>query len=200
MALGNIGGDLCYLGFAFNAQGWVSYPKLAGFLFTFVAHSVLLAFADSQILAIEQEKGCASATILWLRHRAQSAFVYAPPKLLFRLRAKPVGIAFGMLCFNGAGLVVDALMKGSSFAALTQTALGLGIILGCSCFAWADWVKSQKVADRLLKLGPFIFTLVTLMNGLLFYATRDGFLALSLILFMTANWIGFYTKISKENA
>ncbi len=69
MALCNIVGDLCYLGYAFAAEGFVSLPKLFGAAFTMLAHVILLAYGDDQARIIAAEKGALARVVLKLRLR-----------------------------------------------------------------------------------------------------------------------------------
>ncbi len=81
MALCNIVGDAGYLGYAFAAQGFVSWPKLAGALFTMLAHILLLAYGDEQAQTIAAEKGTLSSIVLGLRVQAQRFVTILPAGL-----------------------------------------------------------------------------------------------------------------------
>ena len=94
MALCNIVGDLCYVGFAFDSEHAVSLPKLAGALFTIVAHTILLAYGDDQARHIAGEKGLLSGIVLRLRGRAQRLLVGLPDGLRKWARVKPIGVRF----------------------------------------------------------------------------------------------------------
>lgn len=199
MALCNIVGDLCYLGFAFAAKGWVSPPKLSGAAFAMLAHMVLLAYGDDQARHIACESGVISRIILRMRAFAQRALRSMPEKAQSLARAKPVGVPFAMLCMNGVGLLTDAVFaRGSSLASTSQMMLGLCIVAGCGSYALADFVREQKTANMFLKLAPTLLVGAYLSNAGLALATHNGFLILALAVFFLSNVTGFYTKIDKD--
>jgi len=197
MALCNIVGDLCYLGFAFAAEGWVSGPKLAGALFTIGAHIILLAYGDDQARHVATEQGVMGRVILALRDFCRRLLRHMPENLLGLIRAKPVGIGFAMLSLNGVGLLVDALLHSVSWAGLSQILLGGSALLGCAAFALADYVPCQKRANLLLKAAPSLFIVATFANVGLAATTHNGFVIVALLVFLTSNLAGFYAKIDK---
>ena len=197
MALCNVSGDLCYLGFAFAAQGWVSLPKLGGALFTLGAHVILLAYGDDQALHVAGEHGFVSRVILALRNFCRRLLRHVPENLMRHIRAKPVGVGFAMLALNGVGLLVDALITSFSWANLSQIALGGCIMVGCGAFALADYVKGQRLADFLLKGAPSVLTVATVANAGLALTTHNGFVIISLLVFLMSNLAGFYARIEK---
>jgi len=198
MALCNLIGDLGFVGFAFAATGFVSLPKLAGSLFTMLAHIVLLAYGDGQARHFAQEQGLFSSILLALRASAQKIVSLLPARIQQTIRAKPIGIPFTMLSLNGAGLLTDALWNRTSFVLAEQAALGLCVMLGCSAFAIADFVKGQKTANILLKVAPTALLCANVAGICLALTTRNVFLMVSIIAFQTANFAGFYTKIDKD--
>ncbi len=203
MALCNIAGDLCYLGFAFDAQGFVSVPKLAGACFTMIAHIFLLAFGDAQAKAIADERGVLPRAFFALREGAQGLTRLLPPVARKAIRAKPVGIAFAMLAMNGAGLLADAVQRLASsgpgrIAAFSQVALGFLIVIGTACFSAADFTRSQKTADRLTKLAPTVLSGASIAGGILALATLNPFLMAAIVVFALANFSGFFARIGKE--
>ncbi|MBI1180320.1 MAG: hypothetical protein GC201_07155 [Alphaproteobacteria bacterium] len=203
MALCNIVGDLCYLGFAFDAAGVVSLPKLAGAAFTMAAHTVLLAYGDDQARHIAAEKGLFAGALLRLRAGAQRALLGAPDGVRRLLRVKPVGVSFAMLSLNGAGLLADALQRAGALPPWTvasQVALGCCIVAGCLAFAAADFVRGQKAADVLVKLAPSILALASASSWSLAAATLNPFLIVSVAAFGLSNTAGFFTRIEKRAA
>lgn len=199
MALCNIAGDICYVGFAFDAEQAVSLPKLAGALFTIVAHTILLAYGDDQARHIAGEKGPLSTIVLRLRGRAQRVLVAMPDGLRKWARVKPIGVSFSMLALNGVGLLADALRHGgpAGWANLSQVALGIFIVLGCACFAAADFVRGQKAADALTTAAPVILTLATAASWALAATTLNPFIIASIIVFGISNLAGYFTRIEK---
>jgi hypothetical protein len=201
MALCNIVGDLGYLGYAFAADGFVSFPKLFGSLFTMLAHIMLLAYGDDQARVIAAEGGKLANFILVLRRFAQRVTTILPSAMQKAVRAKPVGIPFAMLSLNGLGLFSDAVLRYShhgNSAMLYQMALGLFITIGCSCFAAADFVNNQREADILTKAAPTILSISTLTNIGLALTTWNFFVILSTIAFSLSNVTGFFVRIDKE--
>ena len=201
MALFNIVGDLGYLGYAFAAEGFVSFPKLVGACFTMSAHIILLAYGDDQANIIATEKGTLSHIILGLRENAKKMVRPMPWILQNWVRAKPVGVSFCMLAVNGVGLLGDALARLSYHAGpamIIQSVLGILILLGCSTFAVADFVAEQKMADILTKIAPTILTCASLANIGLAVTTWNIFVIISVIAFALSNFAGFYTRLDKE--
>jgi len=198
MALCNILGDLGYLGFAFSAEGWVSLPKLGGALFTMAAHVVLLAYNDDEAQQISCENGVLARVILNLRLITQNILRVLPKRLDHLVRTKPIGVPFLMLSMNGVGLSVDAVKGPATLAFAVQLVLGISVILGCGSFALADFVIKQKHADSLLKMAPTFLVAATFSNVVLAALTQNGFLIVSVLVFLTANYAGFYTKIDKK--
>jgi hypothetical protein len=201
MALCNIVGDGCYLGYAFDAVGFVSAPKLAGALFATFAHIILLAYGDDQANKIAHEHGAISNIILKLRILAQRLAAGLPPALGKYVRAKPVGWPFLMLTMNGVGLAADALLelsRQSGGAMDWQLLSGTLIALGCGSFALADFVKDQGSADKLTKIAPSILACATFSNAGLTIATLNPFLLIGVVVFMLSNFAGFFTRIDKE--
>ena len=199
MALCNIAGDLCYVGFAFDAEQAVSLPKLAGALFTIVAHTVLLAYGDDQARHIAGERGTLSRIVLALRGSAQRLLVGLPDALRRWAQVKPVGVSFSMLALNGVGLFVDAARQGTAadWAGISQLALGLFIVIGCCCFAAADFARAQRTADILTTAAPVTLTLATVASWALAATTLNGFVILSVIVFGVSNLAGYFTRIEK---
>ena len=198
MALCNIVGDLCYLGFAFEAQGFVSLPKLSGALFTLAAHAALLAYGDDQARHIACEEGVIPRVMQRLRFLAQSALRAMPKTLQDFVRSKPIGVPFAMLSLNGVGLVTDALLSPLSLAMSVQVFLGICITAGCGAFALADFATKQKTANILLKIAPTILVGASVANAGLAMTTCNGFVILSVFVFLLSNLAGFYTKIEKK--
>jgi hypothetical protein len=199
MALCNIAGDLCYVGYAFDSDQAVSLPKLAGALFTMLAHTVLLAYGDDQARHIAHEKGPLSRIVLRLRAAAQRALVHMPDGPRKWARVKPVGVSFSMLALNGVGLLADTLLhvQASSLSGLAQALLGLFIVLGCCCFAAADFVRGQKAADALTTAAPVILTFATVASWALAAATLSPFIIASVLVFGVSNLAGYFTRIEK---
>jgi len=199
MALCNIVGDLCYVGFAFDSAQAVSLPKLAGALFTIVAHTILLAYGDDQARHIAGEKGLLSSIVLRLRASAQRLLVGMPDGLRKWARVKPIGVSFAMLALNGAGLLADAVRHGdpATVASLAQVALGSFIVLGCACFAAADFVRGQRAADALTTAAPVILTLATAASWALAATTLNPFVITSVVVFGISNLAGYFTRIEK---
>jgi hypothetical protein len=201
MALCNIVGDLCYVGFAFDAAGTVSLPKLAGAAFAMLAHTVLLAYGDDQARQIAGERGPLAALVLRLRAAAQRALLRLPDTARKWARVKPVGVTYSMLALNGAGLVADAAAAGApGWAGLSQLALGGLIVSGCLCFAAADFARGQRAADVLTKVAPSVLTLASVSSWMLAAATLNPFLILSVLVFGVSNLAGFFTRIDKGAA
>lgn len=199
MALCNIVGDLCYVGFAFDSAQVVSLPKLAGALFTIAAHTVLLAYGDDQARHIAGERGALSRIVLALRGRARRLLVGLPDSLRRWAQVKPIGVSFSMLALNGAGLFADAALHADfgAWVSVSQLALGAFIVVGCCCFAAADFVRGQRTADILTTAAPVILTLATLASWALAAATRNPFLILSVVVFGVSNLAGYFTRIEK---
>lgn len=201
MALANIVGDLCYVGFAFDAPHGVSYPKLCGAAFTIAAHIILLAHGDDEMRRVADESGRVAQFVLRLRGWANASLVLLPSLLRRWAKRRPVALSFGMLALNGAGLLMDALFSMGSapnFAMMTQTALGLCIIIGCLAFVAADCVRSQMAADVFVKLGPTAFLAATVFSGGLALQMRNVFLICGALAFGLSNLAGFYTRIDKD--
>jgi hypothetical protein len=201
MALCNIIGDGAYLGYAFDATGFVSPAKLAGALFASFAHIILLAYGDDQANLIAQEHGAISNIILKLRLSAQRFTADLPPRIGKHVRAKPVGWPFAMLAMNGVGLFGDALLQFSARGTVAmswQLLSGALIAIGCGSFALADFVKSQKAANRLTKIAPSVLAFATFSNAGLTLATLNPFLLIGVIVFTLSNFAGFFTHIAKE--
>lgn len=199
MALCNIAGDLCYVGFAFDSPQAVSVPKLAGALFTIVAHTILLAYGDDQARHIAGENGALSRLVLALRGRARRLLVGLPDTLRRWAQVKPIGVSFSMLALNGVGLFVDAARHAdtANWASLSQLALGLFIVIGCACFAAADFVRGQKAADILTTAAPVILTLATAASWALAATTLNPFVIISVLVFGISNLAGYFTQIEK---
>lgn len=199
MALCNIAGDLCYVGFAFDSEQAVSLPKLAGALFTIVAHTILLAYGDDQARHIAGEKGLLSGIVLRLRGRAQRLLVGLSDGLRKWARVKPIGVSFSMLALNGVGLFADAARHAdtANWASLSQLALGVFIVVGCACFAAADFVRGQKTADILTTAAPVILTLATVASWALAATTLNPFVITSVLVFGISNLAGYFTRIEK---
>ena len=200
MALCNIAGDLCYLGFAFDSAQAVSLPKLAGALFTLAAHTILLAYGDDQARHIAGERGRLSTMVLWLRDRAQRTLVHLPDAARKWAQVKPIGISFSMLALNGVGLLADALRHGAGWSGLSQLALGGLIVLGCACFAAADFVRGQKSADMLTLAAPVTLTGATIASWALAATTLNPFILASVLVFGISNLAGYFTRIEKGAA
>ncbi len=198
MALCNIIGDFCYLGFAFAADGFVSVPKLAGACFTLLAHTILLAYGDSEMKKVADEHGVVANMIMGLRDQAQRVMEKLPSLIKPYVQAKPIGICFSMLALNGAGLVVDALINTTGSVRTMQTVLGVFIATGCYAFAVADFVKGQRSADIITKIAPSILALATAAGAVLAILTLNPFLMLGATVFAFANIAGFYTKVDKS--
>lgn len=200
MALCNIAGDLCYVGFAFDSPQAVSLPKLAGALFTIVAHTILLAYGDDQARHIADEKGALSRLVLALRGRAQRLLVGLPDTLRRWAQVKPIGVCFSMLALNGVGLFADAARHAEpgGWASLSQLALGVCIVIGCCCFAAADFVSGQKAADTLTTAAPVILTLATIASWALAATTLNPFVIASVLVFGVSNLAGYFTRIEKS--
>jgi hypothetical protein len=201
MAVCNIVGDLCYLGFAFDAAGAVSLPKLAGALFTMAAHTVLLAYGDDQARQIAAEKGPFSGLLLRLRAGARRVLLAAPDGVRRALQVKPVGAAFSMLALNGVGLLADAVQRADAlpfWTATSQVALGGFIVAGCLAFAAADFVRGQKTADVLVRVAPAILACASVSSWALAAATLNPFLIVSVVAFGLSNTAGFFTRIEKR--
>jgi hypothetical protein len=199
MALCNILGDSCYLGFAFAAQGLVSPPKLLGALLTIAAHIVLLAYADDRAAQHAKEDDYAGQALSRLRDLSRFLLSHLPPRILSPLRARPIGMGFAMLSLNGVALLVDALRSSVPAATLSQITLGLCILTGCGVFSISDFTKNQKTADISLKLAPTILTLANIPSVALAMATHNLFIIASSIIFLFSNFAGFYTKIDKKS-
>jgi hypothetical protein len=202
MALCNIVGDFCYLGFAFDSDAAVSLPKLAGALFTMFAHTILLAFGDDQARSIAGEKGALSVAVLQLRAGAQRLLSRLPDIAAKWARVKPLGVSFSLLTLNGAGLLLDAAAHGTGnmWAQGSQIALGALIVAGCACFAAADFVRGQRAADILTKVAPSALTLASAASWVLAAATLNPFLIVSVVAFALSNLAGFFTRIDKGGA
>jgi hypothetical protein len=201
MALCNIVGDLCYLGFAFASEGFVSLPKLTGASFTMLAHIIMLAYGDDQARRIAEEKGSLARIFLKLRGLAQGVVACFPAAFKNRIKSKPVGIPFLMLAINGAGLLTDAILewhRQSHFAMLSQSALGGFIMAGCCAFAAADFIPGQKTADRLTKIAPTLLSIATFTNLGIVIATRNVFMMIAFAVFTFSNFTGFFVRLDKE--
>ena len=197
MALGNIVGDLGYLGFAFSATGFVSTPKLFGALFTLFAHVILLAYGDDDARKVGGEGGGIANFITRLRFGSQKYLTILPTSISTPIKVRPVGVSFAMLAMNGIGLVVDAMGR-VGFSNVVQGALGSFIILGTGCFALAGFTKDQHVADAALRLAPRLLAACTIVNAVLAVTTMNPFLLAGAVAFIVANLAGFYAKIDKK--
>lgn len=200
MALANIIGDVSFVGFAFQAEGFVSLPKLGGATFTIFAHVLLLAFANEQSQQIANESGVLPRFVLGARGAAQRFTAYLPASFRTFVGKKPVGVAFGMLGLNGAGLLLDAWLtpNPSNWGMHTaQIVFGTLVIFGTSSFCIADFTKSQSRADWLLRVGAQIFTVCTFGNVLLAITSRNPFVALSIVSYTVFNIATFYAKLTK---
>jgi hypothetical protein len=201
MALCNIVGDLGYLGFAFDADGFVSLPKLIGASFTMSAHIILLAYGDDQARRIAGEEGLLSRTVLKLRAWAKNIAGHMPEAIQKRIRANPVGIAFLMLSINGLGLFLDAWLRlqgEESFAMLIQVVMGPLITLGTIAFAIAGFARSQKAANILTKVAPSVLVGASVANVGLAMTTGNVFVMISVVAFIVSNLAGFYTRLNKK--
>jgi hypothetical protein len=200
MALANIIGDVSFVGFAFQSDGWVSLPKLAGATFTIFAHVLLLAFAKEQT-QIANESGALPRFVLQARLIAQHLTAYLPIRVRTFVGKKPVGVAFGMLGLNGVGLLVDAWLSSPSSGNwgmhAAQVIFGTLVIFGTTSFCIADFTQSQKRADWLLRIGAQIFTVCTFGNVLLAITSRNPFVALSILAYAVFNIATFYAKLPK---
>ena len=200
MALSNIVGDLCYLGFAFDAAGFVSIPKLGGALCAMLAHILLLAYGDDYAHAVAAEPGRLSAVFFLLRRWAQTLTGLLPNWALKVTQNKPVGLPFLMLSMNGVGFVVDSLLRlnrPNNLAMLDQIIMGVFISLGTAFFAAADYVSSQKQADFLTKLAPSTLGCASAANIALAALTLNPFIILSTLVFALSNLAGFFTRLNK---
>ena len=197
IALCCIIGDLCYLGFAFSAQGWVSFPKLGGALFTIGAHIILLAYGDDQARHVAQETGSIGRLILLMRRECRLLLRRIPESLMRYIQAKPVGIGFTMLSLNGVGLLVDSLINPASLANFSQLVLGGCVMSGCGAFALADFIQDQKRANFLLKTAPSLLAMALVANAGLILTTHNGFMIVAMLVFLISTFAGFYTKIDK---
>ncbi len=201
LALCNILGDLCWLGFAFHTEGFISFSKFLGAVFAIFAHLILLAFGDDQARKMMTESGWVAHFLLRLRVYAQRLVSCFPTKIQGYVLKRPVGIPFSMLMLNGVALLLDVILAGRMNAALmVQTFSGVIIIGGCGCFALADFIKSQLWANRLTKLAPAILVLATFAQIALALTTLNPFLIISVPIWMLSNFAGFFTKIDKEKA
>lgn len=201
MAISNVLGDFCYLGYAFDADGFVSPIKLSGAAFTMLAHVILLAYGDDQARKIAHEGGALSRGILGMRSKAQKLTRFMPNKVQSFIKRWPVGITFTMLSMNGCALFYDAIERMAVHSGLsmpTQCLMGLLITLGCVSFAAADFVKGQKAADVLVKTAPTFFALATVAQIALASLTLNPFLMLAAMVFAASNLAGFFAKIEKE--
>ena len=201
MALANIVGDLCYVGFAFEAEQWVSYPKLCGALFTIAAHIVLLAYGDDELRHVVTEDGLAARCVMALRVWAKAILSFLPSNLRRLMQWRPVALSFGMLALNGVGLLIDVLAKlphVTGWALATQGLLGALIVIGCLAFVAADLTRSQTTSDGLLRIGPTIFMAATVANAVMALQTHNFFLICGLVAFGLSNIAGFFTKIDKD--
>jgi len=201
MALCNIVGDLGYLGFAFDADGFVSLPKLVGACFTMSAHIILLAYGDDQARRIAGEQGALSRLVLKLRARAQRITGHMPNVFQRAIRAKPVGVTFLMLSINGLGLFLDAWLRlraHENLAMTIQVVMGPMITFGTGAFAIADFVKSQRTANILTKVAPTILACASIANVGLAVTTGSFFVMISVVAFALSNLAGFYTRLEKK--
>lgn len=201
MALSAIVGDGGYLGYAFAADGFVSFPKLTGAIFTFCAHIFLLAYGDDHARRVAGEAGFLSGVFARLRHMAKILTRIVPSSVERAVRAKPVGIPFLMLAVNGMGLSVDGVLR---FRHQADPAMGIQIVLGflvmagCAAFAAADFVRTQEAADRLTKFAPVLFTFASLLQFGLAVATLNVFLIGAGVAFFIFNLASFLTRIDKR--
>jgi hypothetical protein len=200
MALCNIVGDFGYLGFAFDAVGFVSVAKLVGASFTMLAHIILLAYGDDQAQRITHEEGRLAKVILGLRRGAQRATTPMPDLLHQWIRAKPIGVTFSMLALNGIALVADCTVAvpHPGLKMPFQAALGILITCGTGAFATADFVKKQRVANILTKVAPTILVGASVASAGLVMTTWNPFILLSVMAFAISNVAGFFTKIDKK--
>ncbi len=203
MALSSVVGDLCWFGYAFASEGFVSLPKLVGSVSALFAHGLLLAYGDEQAQKVAGEGGDLSAMVLELRSFCQKQLKHLPEHWIGAIQARPVGIPFIMLGMNGVGLFIDALdrmMRHPNTGMIMQTIVGVLVILGTAAFALADYVKEQGVADRLLRIAPVLFLFATFSTIWLAVKTLNGFLVVAAIAFIVSNLSGFFAKIDKNNA
>jgi len=201
MALCNIVGDCCYLGFAFATNGFVSFPKLIGACFAMLAHIFLLAYGDEQARMVANEHGKLARIFFALRQSAQQVVRVLPTGLQRAVHHRPIGIPFFMLAMNGLGLLIDGFLRFTrdlSFAMADQTILGLCVLIGTGAFAIADFVRAQRMADFLTKVGPSVLMGATVLSGLLAASTRNPFVIVSVVAFTVTNFAGFFTRIDKE--
>jgi hypothetical protein len=199
MALANIVGDVSFLGFAFQAVGAVSVPKLTGALFTICAHVLLLAFGPQGPVA--QECGALPRFVLAAQRLARRLTAHLPCRVRAAVSTKPVGIAFGMLGLNGVGLIVDACFlpsTGGTLMRATQLLFGSLVTLGTACFSFADFHRSQARADGLLSAGARLFTACSVGNVILAITSRNPFVALSILAYGISNITTFYAKLEKN--
>ena len=199
MAIANIIGDVSFVGFAFQAPGFVSLPKLGGAIFTIFAHVLLLAFAKEQT-QIANESGALPRFVLRAKRIAQRLTAHLPSGIRAFVGNKPVGVAFGMLGLNGAGLLMDAWLTPNpeNWGMHTaQIVFGTLVMFGTTSFCIADLIQSQRRADFLLRIGAQIFTVCTFGNVLLAITSRNPFVALSIVAYTIFNIATFYAKLPK---
>ena len=183
MALSNIVGDSCYLGFAFAADHVISLLKLTGALATMLAHTLLLAYGDDQAARIANERGAIADAILMSRLKAQRIVQFLPQALCIYGAKKPIGVCFAILSLNGLALMMDAIFSHhyNSVVGVMQGMLGLFVALGTFCFSVADFVASQSRADRLTKMAPWVLFAASLFNIALAFLTLNPFMILSVV-------------------
>ena len=201
MALANIVGDSCYLGYAFAADGWISPSKLAGALFTLVAHLLLLAYGDMQAARIASEKGRLSRAVMRLRRVAQFLTERLPTFIGNCLRGRPVGICFFMLSLNGLALLVDAFQNryyGHGLTMIIQGFMGVLIAIGTGSFAVAGFVKTQSRSNLFTGIAPMVLLAASAVNIALALMTRNLFIAIAVVAFLISNFAGFYTRLDKS--
>lgn len=203
MALANIIGDTCYLGYAFASDGFVSLPKLIGALFTMAAHILLLAYGDVQVARIVAEQGSLSRVIVRLRSISQALTKFLPQFIRANVCAKPVGVTFAMLSINGIALVIDAFLNryyGHGLTMIIQGFMGVLIAIGTGAFAAADFVNTQRLANLFTGIAPLVLLGASLVNIALASLTFNLFIGISVVVFLISNFAAFYTRIDKKRS
>ncbi len=194
MALCNILGDFCYLGYALYSDHGASFVKLCGAFCAMAGHVVILAYGDGQFSHFLEEKGFAAAAMLRLRMTAMRAVKFCFGTMKLR---KPYFWGFWLLTLNGTALLAEAAGR-DDFASLTQVLLGAAITLGCGLFALADLARTQRAADIMTKAAPTVLASATAFQALLAIATFNPFLLFAIAVFACSNLAGFFTRIHKS--
>ena len=194
MALCNIAGDVCYLGFALYATTGLSLIKLAGALAAMAGHIILLAYGDGVQAGASREQGWAAGTLQKLRRLSQA--------LMQRVTggqglAQPVFVGFGLLALNGLALMVEASTR-TDFAALNQMALGCVIMAGCLAFAASDLVRGRGLAEFMVRLAPNLLVGATVLSVPFAFATLNPFILASLGFFVMANVAGYFVRVREQ--